>query len=129
MTRNGTPTRRRPAPPISTWFVKTRSAGSSSRSAAAFASTYAHLLGGGEVLQELGLEPLVAVDDEHRQQAARQLGHDDLRAAEVVLLGRALLADDDDVVALPAPLARERARVDVRAGAAEQVAVPEEDPH
>ena len=56
-------------------------------------------------------------------------GHDDPRAAEVVALGMPLLADDGDVVAGVAPLARERARVDVGARTAEQVAVPEQDPH
>ncbi len=39
--RSARRSRRRPAPPSSTWFAKTRSAGRSSRSAAAFASTYA----------------------------------------------------------------------------------------
>jgi hypothetical protein len=38
-----------------------------------------------------------------------------------------LLAEDGDVVAEAAPRAGERARVDVRAGAPEEVAVPEED--
>ena len=87
------------------------------------------LLGVGEVLQELRLEPGVAVHHEHRQQLVRQLDVHDPRAAEVVLLGRALLAHDDHVVAGVAPFARERAGVDVRAGAAEQIAVPEQDPH
>ncbi len=41
LTRNGTPVAAPTGPPISTWFVNTTSAGSSSRSAAAFASTYA----------------------------------------------------------------------------------------
>ena len=87
------------------------------------------LLGVGEVLQELRLEPGVAVHHEHGQQTVRQVDVHDPRTAEVVLLRRALLADDDDVVAGVAPLARERPGVDVRAGAAEQVAVPEQDPH
>ena len=86
-------------------------------------------LGAREVLQQPRLEPLVPVEHEDRQQPVRQLRHDDLRAAEVVPLRVPLLADDVDVVAGAAPLARERTRVDVRAGAAEQVAVPEEDPH
>jgi hypothetical protein len=42
-------------------------------------------------------------------------------------LGMSLLADDDDVVARCAPFARERARVDVGAGASEEVPVPEKD--
>ena len=40
-TRNGAPLAAPTGPPISTWFANTRSAGSSSRSVAAFASTYA----------------------------------------------------------------------------------------
>ena len=87
------------------------------------------LLGGSEVLQELRLEPYVAVHHERRQQTAGQLDVDDLCALQVVLLGRALLADDDNVVPGAGPLAGERARVDVRPRAAEQVPVPEEDPH
>ena len=38
-----------------------------------------------------------------------------------------LLAQDDHLVPRAAPLARDRARIDIRAGAAEQVAVPEQD--
>src|SRR5204862_475672 len=38
-------------------------------------------------------------------------------------------ADEDGVVPAPAPLARERACVDIRAGPPEQVPVPEENPH
>ena len=60
--------------------MKIRSAGSSSRSAAAFASTYARLLGVGEVLQQLRAQTLVAVEHEDRQQPARELGVDDGRA-------------------------------------------------
>ena len=82
-----------------------------------------------EVLQQTGLEPLVLVEHEHRQQPVGQLGHDDLCAAEVVAVGVPLLADDDDVVARAAPLARKRARVHVRAGPPEQIAVPEDDAH
>ena len=41
LTRNGAPLAAPTGPPISTWFANTRSAGSSSRSTAAFASTYA----------------------------------------------------------------------------------------
>src|SRR4051794_16593342 len=80
-----------------------------------------------EIPEQPRLEPLVAVEDEDGQQAARQLGHDDPRAAEVVLLRVPLLADDRDVVAPEAPLARERPGVDVRPGAAEQVPVPEQN--
>ena len=121
---------RRQRAPISTWFANTRSAGSSARSAAAFASTYASRSRGREVLQQLRLQALVPVEHEDRQQLARQLRHDDARAAEVVVAPACrVLADDGHVVAGEAPLARERARVDVRTGAAEEVAVPENDPH
>ena len=85
-------------------------------------------LGARALLDELDLVALVAVEDEDRQQAA-DVRPDRLGAAEVVALRMRLLAEDGDVVPGAAPLARERARVDVRAGAAEQVAVPEEDPH
>ena len=86
-------------------------------------------LGLGEVLQELRIEPLVVVHDERGQQAARQIDRDRPRAAEVVLLGRPLLRDDDDVVPGAAPFTRERSRVDIRPGPSEQVPVPEQDPH
>ena len=89
----------------------------------------AFALGRREVLQEPGLQPLVAVEHEHGQQPVGQIRHDDRRRTEVVALRVALLADDRDVVAGAAPLGRERARVDVRAGAAEEVAVPEDDAH
>ena len=39
-----------------------------------------------EVREQPRVEPLIAVEDEHGQQAAGQLGHDDARAAEVVPL-------------------------------------------
>jgi hypothetical protein len=84
-------------------------------------------LRGREVLQEPRLEPLVAVEDEDRQKPLGQLRDDDPRAADVVPLRVALLADDGDVVARAAPLARERAGVDVRAGTSEEVPVPGED--
>ena len=80
------------------------------------------------VLEQLGLHPLVPVEHEHRQQAAG-VGAHGLRAAEVELLRVRLLRHDHDVVARAAPLAGDRPRVDVRAGASEQVAVPEQDPH
>ena len=86
-------------------------------------------LGLGEVLQELRIEPLVVVHDERGQQPARQVDGDRPCAAEVVLLGRALLRDDDDVVPVAAPFTRERSRVDVRPGSSEQVPVPEQDAH
>jgi len=85
-------------------------------------------LGLREVLEVLRLETLVPIEHEHGQETARQVGHDDLGGAEVEVLGRALLADDDDFVAGSRPFTRQRTGVDVRARAAEQVAVPEEDP-
>ena len=86
-------------------------------------------LGHGEVLQQLRFEPRIAIENEHGQPASRQLRRDDTRSGQIEVLGRTLLTDDDDVVAGAAPLACERARVDVRPRAAEQVAVPEENPH
>jgi len=80
-----------------------------------------------EVLQQPGLETLVAVEHEHRQQPVGQLRHEDARAADVVPLRMPLLADDGDVVARVAPLARERTRVDVGARTSEEVPVPEDD--
>ena len=80
-----------------------------------------------QVLQQSRLEPLVAVEHEDRQQPA-DLGTHDLGAAEVVQLRVPLLAEEDDVVPGAAPLARKRARVDVRAGAAQEVPVPEKNP-
>ena len=82
----------------------------------------------GQLLKLPRLEPLVPVDDEHRQDPADLRPHD-LGSGEVEPLRVPLLAEDHDVVAGEAPLARERTRVDVRARALEQVAVPEEDPH
>ena len=83
---------------------------------------------GREGLEQLRLHALVAVEDEDGKQAA-DVGADDLRAGEVVVLGLRLLADDHDVVPGPAPLARDRPRIDVRARATEQVSVPEDDSH
>ena len=82
-----------------------------------------------EVAEQPRVEPLVLVEDEDGQQPLRQLRHDDARAAEVEPLGMPLLADDGHVVPGPHPLARDRPGVDVRPGAAEQVPVPEKDPH
>ena len=83
----------------------------------------------GEVLDELRVQPGVAIHDKHGQQPAREIHGDGLRASQVVQLGLPLLRHDDDVVTGVAPLARERTGVDVRPGACEQVAVPEEDAH
>ena len=129
MTANGAPTAAPTAPPGSTWLANTRSAGSSASIAAAFAATYASSSASVKSCSSFALEPLVVVEHEHGQQAAGKLGHDDRRAADVVALRVPLLADDRHVVAEAAPLARERPRVDVRAGAAQEVAVPENDPH
>ena len=82
----------------------------------------------GAILDPLHVVALVAVDHERGQQPA-DVGSERLRGAEVVPLRLRLLREHDDVVAGAAPLAREHARVDVRARAAEQVAVPEEDAH
>ncbi len=82
-----------------------------------------------EVLQQLRLESGVPVKDERGQAPARQLRRDDGRAAEIELLWLTLLADDDHFVTGATPFAGERTRVDVRSRAAEQVAVPEQDPH
>ena len=84
---------------------------------------------GTEVLQQLRLEPGVPVEDEHGQASGGQLRIDDGRATEIEVLRFALLADHDHVVAGATPFAGERTRVDVRPRAAEQVAVPEQDPH
>jgi hypothetical protein len=80
------------------------------------------------VLEELDVVALVPVEHEDGKQAS-DVRSERLRAAEVVLLGVRLLAQDRDVVPRPAPLARELARVHVRARPAEQVSVPDEDPH
>ena len=117
------------APPISTWFAKTRSAGQQLAQRRGVRLDVARALVRREVLEQPRLEPLVAVEHEHRQEPARQLGPHDLRAREVVVLRARLLADDRHVVPGAAPLPRERPRVDVRPGPAEQVPVPEEDPH
>jgi hypothetical protein len=80
-----------------------------------------------EVDEELGVEPVVPVEDEDGKQATGQLRDDDARAAEVVALRVPFLADDRDVVTGEAPLARERPGVNVRPGAAEQIPVPEKN--
>ena len=85
-------------------------------------------LGAAAVLHATHVVALVAVEDEHRQQSA-DVGADGRRTAEVEALRVGLLGEDGDVVARVAPLPRQHAGVDVRAGAAEQVAVPEEDAH
>ena len=81
-----------------------------------------------QLLEQARLVALVAVEHERRQRTDQLRAHG-FGGTEVVLLGVRLLGDDDHVVPGVAPLARERARVDIRAGAPEQVAVPEHDSH
>ena len=52
-----------------------------------------------------------------------------MRAAEGVALRVRFLADDDDAVPGAAPLPGERPRVDVRPRPAQQIPVPQDDPH
>ena len=85
LTRNGSPLAAPTGAPISTWFAKTRSAGSELAQRRRVRLDVARALVLGEVLQQPRLEPLVAVEHEHRQQPARQLGPHDPGAAEVVV--------------------------------------------
>ena len=82
----------------------------------------------GQVLHETHIHALVLVEHEGGQQPA-DVRADDGRPAEVVFLRVRLLREHGHVVAGAAPLARERARVHVRPGPAEQVPVPEQDAH
>jgi hypothetical protein len=82
-----------------------------------------------EILQVPSFEILVTVEHEHGQRTALEVGTDDARAPEVVQLRVRLLAEHHDLVAEPAPRPRERPRVDVRPRAAQEVAVPKENPH
>jgi hypothetical protein len=81
-----------------------------------------------EVLEQPRLESLVAVEHENGEQPA-DVGPHDLGAREVELVGVRLLAEDGEVVPSTAPLPRESPRVDVRPRPAEQISVPEQDPH
>ena len=81
-----------------------------------------------ELVQAPRLEALVAVEHEDGQDRA-DVRPDDLRPAQVVELRVPLLADHRDVVAGQRPLACQSPRVDVRAGATQEVAVPEQDAH
>jgi hypothetical protein len=81
-----------------------------------------------QILDEACLEPLVSVEDEDGQDTA-DVGADELGAGEVEALRMPLLAEDDHIVPRAGPLPRERARVHVGARPAEEVAVPEQDPH
>ena len=127
-TAYGPPTAAPTGPPRSRWFVSTRSAGRCSRTAAAFASHEALALGPAEILDASSLHVLVAVDDEHRQEPAH-IGPDHRRPADVVPIGMRILAEDDDLVPEARPGAREAARVHIRSGAAQEIAVPDENLH
>jgi hypothetical protein len=82
-----------------------------------------------QILEKGGLEILVAVEDENGQGDVNP-GSNDLDALEAfVPVGVRVLAEDDDLVSEPAPGLRERARVDIRSGPTEEVAVPEENLH
>ena len=85
-------------------------------------------LGAAGLLHALHAVALVAVDHEHRQQPA-DIGAHGRGAAEVVVPGPGLLRENRDVVPRSPPLPRELAREHVRAGAGEQIAVPDEDFH
>ncbi len=86
-------------------------------------------LDGRELLQQPRLEPLVAVEDEHRQKPVRQLRPHDLGPAEIEPRRVRVLAEDDDVVPGAPPRPRDLPRVDVRSGSFEQIPVPEQDAH
>ena len=85
-------------------------------------------LGGGAVLHASGVEAFVAVEDEDGQQPVGELGPH-ARAPPRSNPPGAAPADHGDVVRGPRPFPHERPRVDVRARAAEEVAVPDADPH
>ena len=85
-------------------------------------------LGPAEILDASSLHVLVAVDDEHRQEPAH-IGPDHLCPADVVPIGMRILAEDDDLVPEARPGAREAARVHIRSGAAQEIAVPDENLH
>ncbi len=83
-------------------------------------------LRGGQLLQQARLEIPIAVHHEYRQDSA-DLGPHDPRRSEIEPPGVRVLAEDDDLVTHPTPEAGERASVDVGSGAAEQIAVPQEN--
>ena len=80
------------------------------------------------ILQEHDLVACVAVEHEDRQKAVDVRTHG-RGASEIVPLGMRLLREDDDVVPGSRPFAGDLPCVDVRARAAEEVPVPEQDPH
>ena len=81
-----------------------------------------------EILDELRLRVLVTVGNEHRERTHDLRSHDE-GAPHVVALRMGLLAEDDHLVPEHAPGAGEGARIDVRSGSVEEVAVPEENLH
>ena len=85
-------------------------------------------LGPSAALDELDLVALVAVEHEDRQQPT-DIRPDRGGAAEIVELRLGLLAEHGDLVTRPCPLSRQRPGVHIRARAAEEVAVPEQDLH
>ena len=86
-------------------------------------------LGRGHVGDVARLDPLVAVEDEGRKQRPHVGPYDADVRAEVEPLRPRFLAHHDDVVPQPPPRPCHVLRVDVRAGALEQVAVPQDEPH
>jgi uncharacterized protein (TIGR00661 family) len=80
------------------------------------------------VLDPLDLVAVVAVEHEHGQQPVH-VRLDRVGAAEIKALWMRLLGEDGHVVSLAHPLTRQLARVDVRASAPEEVAMPYVDPH
>ena len=85
-------------------------------------------LGLPQILEAARLQILVPVEHEDGQRTVELRAYD-RRATEVELFGMRLLAEHDDLVPELAPRPRERTRVDVRARAAEEVAVPDENLH
>ena len=83
----------------------------------------------GHVPHPARLEALVAVEDERRKQGADVGAQDADVRPEVERLGMRLLADDAYVMAEPGPGAGHVLGVDVRAGARQQVTVPEHQAH
>ena len=103
-----------------------------SRTAATFGLEVAVELGVGELGEGLDLEALVGVVDEDRQQAAdvRRVDGDRARRRRRRSVGRvAVLAEQVHLVAEPGERGREAGVVDVGAGAAQQVAVEDQDLH
>ena len=81
-----------------------------------------------QILEQACFQSLVTIEHEHRQERP-DLGPNQRRPTDVVALGVALLAEEDNLVSGVAPLPCERACVDVGARPAEQIAVPEKNAH